>query len=176
MQHLFTFLQYKGYNKNPLWARIIVECIKIYAAWLSRLLQEQQFPVLLPEERRLAVLPVLRRSEEELVFVLVCYPRYSPWGCRNGGRRSDGWWGYELQAHWFLNSLVLPAPHRRRVQERAAPAKQGENYAFELQFGVVGLLNISTFSNPEEGSKHTDIWTFFLFRTSWTNWRSCCPP
>jgi len=40
---------------------------------------------------------------------------------------------------------------------------------FELVYCVVRLLSITTFSNPEDGRKHTDIWTRFLFRTSWTN-------
>jgi hypothetical protein len=56
MQNLFTFLQQKGYNNNPLSARIIAEYIKVSAACLSRRLQEQQQPVLLLEARRLALL------------------------------------------------------------------------------------------------------------------------
>jgi hypothetical protein len=28
------------------------------------------------------------------------------------------------------------------------------------------VLNIPIWSNPEDGSKHTDIWTGFLFRTA----------
>ena len=35
VQHLFIFIQYKGYNKNPLWARIIVERIRFSAAFLQ---------------------------------------------------------------------------------------------------------------------------------------------
>jgi hypothetical protein len=62
MLHLFTFLQYKGYNNNPLSARIIAEYIKVYAVCLSRLLQEEQLTVLLLEARRTEVLRVPRSS------------------------------------------------------------------------------------------------------------------
>ena len=176
MQHLFTFLQYNGYNKNPLWARIVVECIKVSAACLSRLLQEQQEPpvqllearpVQLLEARCPEILRVSRRSEEEPVLVLFCHSPQSPWGCRNGRRF------FELQDHSHLNSLVLPAPHRRGLQERGAPAKQRAIHVSELQFGVVRLLNIPTWYNCDDGRKHTGTWTRFMFRTYRTSWRFC---
>jgi hypothetical protein len=59
MQHLFTFLQQKGYNNNPLSARIIAGYMKVSAVCLSRRLQEEQLTVLLLEARRLAVLLLL---------------------------------------------------------------------------------------------------------------------
>ena len=60
------------------------------------------------------------------------------------------------------HSVVLPAPHRRGPQERGAAGKQRARYWFELQFGVVRLLNIATWSNSEDGNKHTDFWTRFV--------------
>ena len=83
-----------------------------------------------------------------------------------------------LRHGWEEHSVeVLPALHRRELQERRAPAKQTESYWFELQFLFVRLLNkyiyiyIYTYkcSKPEDGSRHTDIWTRFLFRTCWSN-------
>ena len=74
MQHLFTFLQYKGYNNNPLSARIIAEYIKVSAACLSRRLQEQQLPVLLLELRQSEVLQeayVKTLGEEELLVLVL---------------------------------------------------------------------------------------------------------
>jgi hypothetical protein len=83
-------------------------------------------------------------------------------------RRSEEGLVFEIQDHSLLNSSVLPAPHRRGLQERGAPAKQAARYWFDLQFRFVRLLNIPILTNPEHGSKHTDIWTRFVFRTTWT--------
>ena len=47
------------------------------------------------------------------------------------------------------------------IKERVAAAKHRARYWFELQFGVVRLLNIPTWRNPEDGSKHIDNWTSF---------------
>jgi hypothetical protein len=56
MMHLFTFGQCMEYNKHSLQVSIIVESIKVSAACLSRLLQEQQLTVLLLEAQVSAVL------------------------------------------------------------------------------------------------------------------------
>jgi hypothetical protein len=60
-----------------------------------------------------------------------------------------------------LNTVVQPAPHRRELQERRAPAEQRARYWFDLQFGVVRLMNIPTLPNTED----TDNWIRFLLRT-----------
>jgi hypothetical protein len=68
----------------------------------------------------------------------------------------------ELQDDSFQHYAVLPALHRRGLQERRTPAKQRARYWFDLQFRFVRLLNIPTWSNHEEGSNHTDIWTHLV--------------
>ena len=56
-----------------------------------------------------------------------------------------------LRHGWEEHSVeVLPALHRRELQERRAPAKQTESYLFELQFRFVRVLNIYiSVRNPE---------------------------
>jgi hypothetical protein len=70
----------------------------------------------------------------------------------------------EVQHNIHQHSAVLPALHRRGLQERGAAANC-EQDMFELLFRVICSLNIPTWSNPEDGSKHTDTWTCLFFRT-----------
>ena len=68
---------------------------------------------------------------------------------------------------WEVDTLqhtaVLPALHRRGQKEREAPAEQGARYWFDLQFRVVRLLNIITWSDSEVTDR--DNWIIFSSRT-----------
>jgi hypothetical protein len=71
----------------------------------------------------------------------------------------------DYSGNWPTIRFCIPWFYQHKTGDVYNREEQLQNrqqmYWFDLQFGVINLLNIPTWHNPEEGRKHTDNWTGF---------------